>query len=105
MIRIIITESRAGLDHLYSNKPEKLSSVQTYLTGMSDHMLLKVTRFSKSFRQNPRFIRKRMFKNFDSEKFRQELVISQLEEIKTCTDVITDMRKCASTRAVLAEFF
>ena len=80
-------QPRAGLDHLYTNKPEKLSSVQTYFTGMSDHKLLKFSRFSKSFKQNLRFVRKRMFKNFDDEKFKQELAQSQLEEILACEDV------------------
>ena len=40
-------QPRTGLDHLHSNKPDKLSSIQTFITGMSDHKLLKVTRFSK----------------------------------------------------------
>ena len=35
----------ACLDHVYSNKPEKLSPVQTMWTGMSDHKMLKVKRF------------------------------------------------------------
>ena len=32
-------QPQSGLDHLYSNKPDKLSSTQTYFTGMSDHKL------------------------------------------------------------------
>ena len=40
----------ACLDHVYSNKPEKLSPVQTLWTGMSDHKLLKVKRFSKTIK-------------------------------------------------------
>ena len=75
-----------GLDHLYTNKPEKLSTVQTHFTGMSDHKLLKVTRFSKSFKQCPRFIRKRMMKNFDGKDFRSRLQNSNLDEILTCSD-------------------
>ena len=54
---------------------------------MSDHKLIKFTRFSKSFKQKPRFIRKWMFKNFDDDQFRQELAGCQLEEILDCTDV------------------
>jgi hypothetical protein len=50
---------------------------------MTYHKLIKVVRFSKSFKPCPRFIRKRMFKNFDPEKLRE----SQLDEILTCTDV------------------
>ena len=80
-------QPRAGLDHLYSNKPDKLSSVQTYFTGMSDHKLLKVTRFAKSLKLNPRFVRKRMFKNFDDAKFREKLSQSDLDEVTKCTDV------------------
>ena len=79
-------QPRAGLDHLYSNKPEKLSSVQTYFTGMSDHKLLKVTRFSKSFKANPRFVRKRTFKNFDATKFRERLSETGLDEVLGCMD-------------------
>ena len=71
---------------MYTKKPEKMSSVQTYFTGMSDHKLLKFTRFSKSFKPKPRFIRKRMFKNFDDKKFRQELAESKLEEVLDCSD-------------------
>ena len=56
---------------------------------MSDHKLLKVTRFSKSFRQNPRYVKKRMFKNFDNTLFRQQLSESNLEEILHTTDVNT----------------
>ena len=37
--RIERGQPRAGLDHLYSNRPEKLSSVQTYYTGMSYYKL------------------------------------------------------------------
>ena len=77
----------SGLDHLYTNKPEKLSSVQTYFTGLSDHKLLKVTRFSKSFRQLPRYVRKRMFKNFNKDEFMKMLGESRFEDILYCYDV------------------
>ena len=80
-------QPKAGLDHFYTNKPDKLSSMQTYSTGMSDHKLLKCTRFSKSFRPRPRLTRKRMFKNFDPIIFKQKLADSNLEEICDCTDV------------------
>ena len=39
---------KSGLDHVYSNKIDKISQVQTFLTGLSDHMLIKFIRFSKS---------------------------------------------------------
>ena len=80
-------QPRAGLDHLYTNKPDKLSSVQTHFTGMSDHKLLKFTRFSKSFKESPRFVRKRMFKNFDEKSFKDKLVGTNLDDVLACTDV------------------
>ena len=59
----------SGLDHIYSNKPDKLSSVQAEFTGNSDHKFIKVTRFAKSMSRNARYIRKRSFKNFCAEDF------------------------------------
>ena len=82
-------QPRSGLDHLYSNKPEKLSTVQTFITGLSDHKLIKVTRFTKSFRQNPRYIRKRIFKKFDKDKFIEKLEGSHLHEVLECDEVNT----------------
>ena len=82
-------QPRSGLDHLYSNKTEKLSSVQTFVTGLSDHKLIKVTRFAKSVRFNPRYIRKRIFKGFDKSKFLDLLANSDLNEVLGCNDVNT----------------
>ena len=79
-------QPQSGLDHLYSNKPEKLSSIQTYFTGMSDHKLLKGTRFTKAFKQLPRYIRKRVFKNFDEQIFLQKLGDSNVAEVLECND-------------------
>ena len=59
----------AGLDHLYTNQPEKLSNVITEFTGGSDHKLLRVTRYSKSLQQIARFIKKRVYKNFSPSEF------------------------------------
>ena len=79
-------QPQSGLDHLYSNKPEKLSSIQTYFTGMSDHKLLKVTRFTKAFKQLPRYVRKRVFKNFDDKLYLQKLGDSNVAEVLECND-------------------
>ena len=70
---------KTGLDHLYTNKIEKLSSVQTYLTGTSDHKLLKVVRFSRSFKQLPRYVKKRSFKGFDNNAFKNLIEVCGLE--------------------------
>ena len=82
-------QPKSGLDHLYSNKPDKLSTVQTYFTGMSDHKLLKVTRFTKSFKHLPRYVRKRTFKNFDDEIFLEALREANVNEVLEYSDANT----------------
>ena len=62
-------QPQAGLDHLYSNKPDKLSSVYTEFTGGSDHKLIKVTRFSKSLKRTARYVHKRCYKEFSEAAF------------------------------------
>ena len=61
----------AGLDHVYTNKPEKMSGVYAEFTGGSDHKLIQITRFSKSLQRNIRYVRKRAFKNFVGEDFKK----------------------------------
>ena len=36
-------QPRAGLDHIYTNRPHKFFQVTTYFTDMSDHKLLKTS--------------------------------------------------------------
>ena len=87
--RIERGQPKAGLDHLYSNKPDRLSTVSTFYTGLSDHKLLKVQRFTKSFKQLPRFIKKRSFRDFNEELFKENIRGCGLEEIFACSDVNT----------------
>ena len=58
-----------GLDHYYTNRPDKISTVQTHHSGSSDHMLIFAVRQSKTIRSSPRYIRKRSFKYFNPETF------------------------------------
>ena len=59
----------SGLDHIYTNKPYKCSEAAAEYTGGSDHKLIKVTRFCKSFKSNIRYVRKRVFKDFSAASF------------------------------------
>ena len=61
----------SGLDHIYTNKPDKLSNVYAEFTGGSDHKLIKITRYAKSIQRNVRYVRKRVFKNFVDKDFQQ----------------------------------
>ena len=72
------THSWAGqhpscIDHLYTNKPEKITEVQAHINGGSDHKLISVVRYAKAIKRNVRYIRKRCFKGFDEEKFKEEV--------------------------------
>ena len=80
-------QPKTGLDHLYTNRVEKLSAVQTLFTGASDHKLLKVTRYTKSFKHLPRYVRKRVFGEFKEEESKEKVRECDLNEIFSYTDV------------------
>ena len=61
--------SDSGFDPIYSNKPDKCSEVYMEFRGGSDHKLLKITRYCKSFKRSARYVRKRSFTNFCNEDF------------------------------------
>ena len=80
-------QADSGLDHIYSNKPEKLSDVHSEFMGGSDHRLLKVVRFSKSLKRSARYVRKRCFKNFKPEEFIQAVRQLSWYSLYLCQDV------------------
>ena len=75
------------LDHLYSNRPDKLSDVRVLVNGASDHRMILVTRYAKSLKKNVRYIRKRCFKNFDEESFRSDIAAINWFDVYSATDV------------------
>ena len=74
----------SGLDHIYSNKTEKLSEVYAEFPGGSDHNLIKVTRYSKSLKKNVRDVRKRVYKHFKDEEFCQAVHQLSWWDIYSC---------------------
>ena len=46
--RIFPGQEPSGLDHFYSNHPEKLSEIQAHFRGASDHKLIFGTRYTKA---------------------------------------------------------
>ena len=66
-------QEKSGLDHLYSNKVNKLSAVALHTNAGSDHKMVHVTRYSKSISKNVRYVKKRVFKNFDTEGFKADI--------------------------------
>ena len=63
-------QTPSGLDHIFSNAPEKISSVQKFNWGGSDHMMIIAVRISRSIRSCPNYIRRRSYKYFNPELFR-----------------------------------
>ena len=80
-------QNDSGLDHIYSNRPEKLSDVHSEFQGGSDHRLLKIVRFSKSLKRSARYVRKRCYKNFNTEEFLQAVRQLSWYDLYLCEDV------------------
>ena len=62
-------QESSGLDHYFTNKPEKLSPVHKQHWGGSDHMLIHAVRYSRSIKPSPRYVRRRSYTNFNSGSF------------------------------------
>ena len=75
------------LDHVYTNKPEKLSDIAVHRIGGSDHKVVCFTRYAKSMVRNVRYIRKRCFKNFDGEEFMREVAEMRWVDVYLTEDV------------------
>ena len=76
-----------GLDHYFTNQPDKLSQVQKHSCGGSDHMMISGIRRSRSLRSSSRYIRKRSYKEFDPQIFLTKVqAISWLDHY-LCDDV------------------
>ena len=63
----------SGLDHHWTNRPEKLSEVQAQIIGKSDHKLITAVRYAKVVKMGQKYVRKRSYKNFDEGKFLDEV--------------------------------
>ena len=82
-------QAPSGLDHYYTNKPEKLSPVSTQHCGGSDHMLVFATRYSRSVKTSPRYVRKRSYKNFNPGEFVAAVQQVSWLDLYLCSDVDT----------------
>ena len=76
----------SGLDHIYSNKPEKCSEVYLEYSGGSDHKLLKITRYTKSINRSVKYVKKRSFKNFKPEDFVEAVKQFSWFDLYMCED-------------------
>ena len=82
--RLSAVDPPSGLDHIYTNKPDKCSDVQAEIQGGSDHKLLKITRFSKASVRKARYVKKRCFKNFCPDQFCEAVKLISWYELYMC---------------------
>ena len=86
------------LDHIYNFQPRNMGEPEVVWTGLSDHALMKVKRFTKSQEKKPRYIRKRCYKIFHKEKFKKKMVreMTELDEVvnsectKEAAEILTE---------------
>ena len=64
---------RSCIDHVITNAVSKCTVPEVTSGGSSDHMAVLVTKKSREIRSQPRFIKKRNYKNFNCGDFLQEL--------------------------------
>ena len=79
-------QQESGLDHLYTNRPDKISEVYAEYTGGSDHKIIKITRYSKSIQKHVRYVRKRCYKEFDEEEFCKRVKELTWYDVYMCED-------------------
>ena len=70
---------RSCLDHITVNCINKISVPKIVGIGRSDHLGIMVTKSSKDIRSNPRSIRKRVYKDFDTTAFRNDILRAKAE--------------------------
>ena len=89
-------QESTGLDHYYTNRPDKLSPVSTQNCGGSDHMLVFATRYSRTIKSTSRYIRKRSYKNFNSQVFVSAIRQVRWLDLYLCEDVNTAVQILSS---------
>ena len=94
--RFMQGQTPSGLDHFYTNHPEKLSVVQTQFFGGSDHKMIMATRHSKEIKKKARYIYKRSYKSFCVSYFLCDLSkvswwpVYQCSDIDSAVEIFTD---------------
>ena len=80
-------QTPGGLDHYYTTHPQKISEVHAYHQGSSDHRVIMATRYSKLVVRNPRYVKKRSYKNFNPAEFLNAVRNISWWELYSCNDL------------------
>ena len=97
------THSDSCLDHLYTNRPDKLVDTMAIENGGSDHKLIYTVRHSKSLKRNVRYVKKRCFKKFNEDHFRADIKSLSWFDIYMCDDIETAVEKLAEKITVILD--
>ena len=90
---------RSCLDHVTVNCVDKMSNIDLHGVEISDHMGILVTKNSREVRSHPKTTRKRVYKEFDKEAFKNEIKeakksgafkeMFETEDIEVAGDIFT----------------
>ena len=75
------------IDHVYTNVKHRCSKVMVTSFGDSDHELIGYTRYTKEPPSPARTIRKRSYKNFNPEKYLEDMSQVDWSEVLSCPDL------------------
>ena len=75
------------IDHHWTTAPEKLSEVSLMHMGSSDHALVSVVRYSRCVKSSQQYVTKRSYKNFNNERFLDEVGLIHWWDVYKCTTV------------------
>ena len=81
------THGESCLDHLYTNRPEKLNDIMAITNGGSDHKLIYAVRYAKDIKKSARYVKKRCFKTFQVESFKADIRKISWFDVYQCEDV------------------
>jgi hypothetical protein len=76
----------SGLDHFWTSNPNKLSDIHSYFHGSSDHKIIIGTRYTKCVVRNSRYVKKRSYKNFNTNEFIQAIQSTSWWDLYSCED-------------------
>ena len=80
-------QADSGLDHFYTNAPNKISAVHVSFEGSSDHRVIHTVRFSTQIKSQVRYVEKRSYKNFNKQKFLEDFRKIRWWNLYASTDV------------------
>ena len=93
------TVQRSCIDHCYSDVLDKIKGPFVESVGDSDHLGVRILKYSKSPASRPQVIRRRVYKNFKAEAFLTDIYFSNIN-----TSVLTHQNLKSASEAFRNEF-